>query len=77
MSGWTTPNVMPAATPASIAFPPALKMRAAASAASECPAATAHERPMAWTVWVGLWAGAERWADAESSDMVGTSYNGI
>src|SRR5437867_7179448 len=76
MSGWTTPSVIPAATPASIALTPALRTRAAASEASAWPAATAHERPMAWTVWVGVWAGAERWADAESSDIVGRSYNG-
>src|SRR5438876_3810555 len=50
MSGWTTPSVIPAATPASIALPPALNTRAAASEASAWPAATAHERPMAWTV---------------------------
>ena len=34
MSGWTVPRQMPAATPASMALPPALSILAPASAAS-------------------------------------------
>jgi hypothetical protein len=45
MSQWTTPSVMPAATPASTALPPAARTPAAAAEASGCPAATAHRRP--------------------------------
>ena len=49
MSGWTTPSMKPAATPASIALPPASRTRAAACAASGCPAATIHRRPITWS----------------------------
>ena len=45
-SGCTTPNAMPAATPASIAFPPASKMRNPASAARYWQAATMWRVPM-------------------------------
>src|SRR5437867_3866200 len=69
MSQWTTPRVIPAATPASIAFPPAPRTRAAASEASAWPAATAQRVPMTWAVEVGVWAGAVCWELAESRLM--------
>ena len=70
MSGWTTPSVNPPATPASTALPPALSTLAAASAASEWPAATAQRVPIVWTVEVGRWKGARTWEDAESRLIV-------
>src|SRR5207249_11561375 len=69
MSGWTTPRQMPAATPASIALPPAPSTCAAASAASAWPAATPHREPMAWTVAVGRYAGALCCDETESRLM--------
>ena len=53
MSGWTVPRQMPAATPASMALPPALSILAPASAASVWPAATAHRVPITWGADVG------------------------
>ena len=54
MSQWTTPRVIPAATPASIALPPAPSTRDAASDASVWPAATAQRVPITWAVAVGV-----------------------
>jgi hypothetical protein len=48
MSGCTVPSIMPAAAPASMALPPASRMRAAAWAASGWPAATIQRRPITW-----------------------------
>src|SRR3989442_12756223 len=69
MSGWTTPRQSPAATPASIALPPAPSTCAAASAASAWPAATPQREPMAWTVEVGRYAGALCCDETESRLM--------
>src|SRR5258705_5138621 len=69
MSGWTTPNMNPAATPASIAFPPSASTRAAACAASGCPAATIHFRPITCVIGPEPAAAALRWYCAESSVM--------
>src|SRR3990167_6144156 len=69
MSGCTTPSVSPAATPASIALPPASSTRAAASEASAWPAATAQRGPIACTVAGAVWRGAVSWWDAESRLM--------
>src|SRR4029450_10371593 len=81
MSGWTTPSVNPAATPASIALPAAPRTRAPASAASEWPAATAQRVPIVCTVEVGRCPGARCCEEAESRLMaigpllmVATSY---
>src|SRR2546422_282865 len=71
MSGWTTPSVSPAATPASIALPPAHSTHAAASEASAWPAATAQRVPMTWTVEVGAWRGACCGEETESRLIVG------
>src|SRR3989442_9526971 len=60
---------MPAATPASIALPPAPSTCAAASAASAWPAATPQREPMAWTVAVGRYAGALCCDETESRLM--------
>ena len=46
MSQWTTPSVIPPATPASIALPPAARTRDAAAEASGWPAATAQRVPI-------------------------------
>src|SRR4030095_10988410 len=69
MSGWTVPRQMPAATPASMALPPALRIRAAASAARVWPAPTAHRVPITWGADVGEWTGAFCWAENESRLM--------
>ena len=69
MSGWTTPSVRPAATPASIALPPDASTRAAASEASAWPAATAQRVPITCTVAVGAWMGACCCAETESRLM--------
>src|SRR4029453_2395922 len=71
-SGGTTPRVNPPAPPAATAFLPALSTLAAASAASEWPAATAQRVPIVWTVEVGRWKGARTWEDAESRLIVAT-----
>src|SRR5206468_3375461 len=70
MSQWTTPSVMPAATPASIALPPAVSTRAPASEAKKWPAATAQRVPITWGDEVGVWAGAFCWELAESRLIV-------
>src|SRR6266850_3021006 len=69
MSGWTTPSMNPAATPASIALPPSASTRAAACAASGCPAATIHFRPITCVIGPEPAAAALRWYCAESSVM--------
>src|SRR5882672_4647044 len=61
MSQWTTPSVIPAATPASIALPPAARTRDAASDASGWPAATAQRVPITCGADVGVWLGAFCW----------------
>ena len=61
----------PAATPASIALPPAPSTRAAACAASGCPAATIHFRPITCVIGPEPAGAALRWYCAESSVMGG------
>ena len=51
---------------------PRAQHAAAASAASEWPAATAQRVPIVWTVEVGRWKGARTWEDAESRLIVAT-----
>src|SRR5262249_30682561 len=75
MSQWTTPSVMPAATPASIALPPAASTRAPASEASVWPAATAQRVPITWGDEVGVWVGAFCWELTESRLIVAQSYS--
>src|SRR2546422_3212058 len=71
MSQWTTPSVIPPATPASIALPPAARTRAAASDASGWPAATAQRVPITCGAEVGVWLGALCWELTESRLMAG------
>src|SRR5712691_7236844 len=59
MSGWTTPSVSPAATPASIALPPAAK---------------AQRVPITCTVAVGAWTGARCCEETESRLMTGLHH---
>ena len=77
MSQWTTPRQSPAATPASIALPPAASTCAAASEASACPAATAQRVPSTCTVAVGEWTGAVCCEAAESRLMRRPSYHRV
>src|SRR4029453_2861391 len=66
---------MPAATPASIALPPAASTRAPASEAKKWPAATAQRVPITWGDEVGVWAGTFCWELAESRLIVRQSYS--
>src|SRR5262245_40349641 len=68
MSGWTTPRVIPAATPASMALPPAASTRAPACAARGWPAAIIHRRPITCAM-VDPSVVAARWLCAESRLM--------
>src|SRR5260370_16822858 len=61
----------PGAPPASMALPPAASTRAAACAASGCPAATIHFRPITCVIGPEPAGAALRWYCAESSVMGG------
>src|SRR5262249_12712195 len=58
ISGCSTPSAIPAATPASMALPPASRMRMAARLASGWPLETAASRP----VTAGRWLFRLRWS---------------